>query len=184
VKSREKILYISKYITNTTSREEKKQLAMCPKNEWRYQTYTSRAQKFCFFFTSYHWFFSLIVGHWNTMDCLNCPSSPVFYDRLKWEIYAFYRQNGQTPGDNFQKSEILVYPWKYTATCKTYQKKGRVVRFVKYASIMENNEFHKSLRLVIHTTRDGIKMKRHAVICNFRYVTTMEFDRLRNTLYS
>lgn len=152
---------ISKYI-NTTSREK---LAMCPKSEWQYQTYMSRAQEFCFFFTSYHWFFSLIVGHWNTLDCPNCPSSHVFYDRLKWEIYAFYRQNGQAPGDNFQKKRDSRLSMKiYNRRVQNIPKKG--MRFVEYASIIENNFINPFDLSFIYTTRDRINMKRHTVIYN------------------
>lgn len=71
----------------------KKQLAARPKSEFRYRAYMSRE---CAFFAGYHWFFSLIVGRRSTMNCPNCPSSAAFYDRPKWEIYAFYTKTDKS----------------------------------------------------------------------------------------
>lgn len=66
------------------------------------------------FFAGYHWFFSLIAGRQSTMNCPNCPSSTVFYDRPKWEIYAFYTKTDKSLVTLKKKSEILGYPWKYS----------------------------------------------------------------------
>lgn len=70
-------------------------------------------------------------------------------------------QNGQEPPVTiFKKARFSFIHENTTAAYKMYKKRTRRAFRKICENVVENNEFHKSFRLVIYITRDRTKTKR------------------------
>jgi len=102
----------------TKIQQEQKQFGSMPKKWIPISSIYVTSTRILLFFAGYHWFFSLIVGRRSTMNCPNCPSSLVFYDQPKWEIYAFYTKTDKSLVTLLKKRDSRFIHENTAAVCE------------------------------------------------------------------